>query len=202
MPEQRILQSLQLRFDELNALVKTLTSDEFFALPKEEAKRKFEECLFWFYVDGYSSGILMLDEDGLITEMPNGYEFMDITYPDGQNVFSKFEQYFDNEDAERMAVLMDSESHRMYNAGSIQSAQDVRAASESIGRPIKVTKKWNTMKDDRVRDMHWTLEGKEIPFDEEFITGDGDYGMAPGQFQTAENNANCRCWLSYKRTNA
>ena len=69
---EQTLQSYQLRFDELNALkdyiaevIDALKSGEGY----EEVKRKFEECLFWFYVDGFSSGILQMGED---KDIPNG----------------------------------------------------------------------------------------------------------------------------------
>lgn len=206
---QTVLKNLQLKYDELNALEQTFTAEEFFALPKEEAKRKFEECLFWFFVDGYSSGILMLDEEGLITDIPNGYEFLDITYPDGQSVMQKFDEYYDNADATKLTTLTESEAHRMYNTGSTQSADDViKAYSETKkdaqngANGFRVYKTWMTMMDDRVRDTHWTLEGQTIPYEDDFVTMTGEYGKAPGMFQTAEENANCRCWLSYQRGNA
>ena len=189
--EQTALTNLQLKYDELNQLVATF-SETFFELDKEEAKRRFEECLFWFFVDGYSSGILMLDVDDLV--LPNGYEFLDIRYPDGETVLEKFDKYFDEKDAEHMTVLTDSEAHRMYNTGGKMAADD---AVEKHGGTVM--KRWNTMQDDRVRDMHWMLEGNTIPYEEDFVTEDGDYGWGPGLFQTAENNANCRCWLTYER---
>lgn len=195
--EKQAQKNYQLRFDELEKLISNeVTSGEIFNMVLADARRNFEDCLFWFFVDGYSSGVLMLDEDGLLN-MQNGYEFLNITYPDGQTVLQKFEEHYLNGDAKKMAVLFESESHRMYNVGSLQSAQDALYAYGG-----KVMKTWHGMLDDRERDEHWMLEGKTIPFNEEFVTSDGDYGMAPGQFQTAENNANCRCWLTYKRVNA
>lgn len=190
------IQKYQLRFDELNAIKSTIYEPEgFLKLPYEQAKRKFEECLFWFYVDGFSSGVLMTGED---TPMPNGYEFLDIRYPDGETVEEKFRKHFEGGNAEKLATLMDSEAHRMWNTGTMASAgaeidKETGIPSASTGKPLKKT--WRTMMDEKVRDQHWMLEGKTIPMDEEFVTADGDYGLAPGMFQTAENNANCRCIL-------
>lgn len=205
----------QLRFDELNALKETINEAEgFLYLPKEEAKRQFEECLFWFYVDGFSSGILVAED------MPNGYDLLDIRYPDGQTVLDKFNKYYDDKDAERMKALIDSEAHRMWTTGGVEAIapglidpetgrptvdKDGKPIDPTTGKPIapnsplaKLKKKWVTMQDSRVRDQHWMLEGKTIPFTEDFVTADGDWGFAPGMFQTAENNANCRCTIEIK----
>lgn len=196
---QRIIQDYQLKFDELNALKSTIYEpDGFLQLPYEEAKRKFEECLFWFYVDGFSSGILMTGED---RDLPNGYEFLDIRYPDGHTVLGKFDEYYKSGDADGMARLLDSEAHRMWNTGSMASiGSDI---DEETGVPKKVPsgykKTWVTMGDEKVREQHWFLEGVTIPAEEEFVTPDGDYGLAPAMFQTAENNANCRCMLIFSR---
>lgn len=195
---QTLEQTYQLRFDELNALVQTFSDTEgFFALSEKEAKRKFDECLFWFFVDGFESGILM---SGLKVEMPNGYEYLDIKYPDGETVEEKFYKYFREKDGKHMKTLLESESHRMWNTGSLESIKesgDIRDNSAVYVKDVKKT--WLTMKDEKVRDTHWMLEGQTIPANEEFVTADGDYGMAPGMFQTAENNSNCRCILRYGR---
>lgn len=202
---EQILQDYQLRFDELNAL-KTEISEVIEAVKNgeryEEIKRKFEECLFWFYVDGFSSGILQMGED---KDIPNGYEFLDIRYPDGETVMEKFEQYVKDGDVNRLSALMDSEAHRMYNTGSLQ-AVGIETDTET-GMPIipetptesGIKKTWVTMGDEKVRDTHWYLEGQTIPLEEEFVTYDGDSALAPSMFTTAENNANCRCVLFYSR---
>lgn len=186
----------QLRFDELNVLEQSIHEEEFLELPYEEARRKFEECLFWFFVDGYSSGVLEGD-------IPNGYEFIDIRYPDNETVMQKFDRYYKEKDKERMASLLESEAHRMWNTGSVENVA-TGGIDKTTGQPVKgikpnkpATKTWITMGDEKVRDQHWMLEGEEIPFEEDFVTADGDYGFAPGMFQTAENNANCRCILMF-----
>ena len=199
---KKVIENYQLQFDELNALKKTIYED-FMELPKEEAKKKFDSCLFWFFVDGFSSGILMTGND---YDMPNGYEFLDIRYPDGETVSEKFDKYYKDKDTERMSALLESEAHRMYNTGSIESIApntvDKTTGQPNLSKEVlkgenKITKTWRTMGDEKVRDEHWMLEGQTIPFDEEFVTASGDYGIAPGMFQTAENNANCRCILIY-----
>lgn len=79
--------------------------------------------------------------------------------------------------------LAESEFHRVFNTAILDSAQEFGGK----------TKTWETMLDERVRDQHQYLEGLTIPLEEKFFTYDGDSGMFPGDFQTAENNCNCRC---------
>ena len=201
---EQILQSYQLRFDELNAL-KDYIAEVIDALKNgegyEEVKRKFEECLFWFYVDGFSSGILMIGED---KDIPNGYDFLDIRYPDGETVTEKFEKYAKDGDSARLSALMDSEAHRMYNTGSL-NAVGIEVNTENglpslnNAEPSGLKKTWMTMGDEKVRDTHWYLEGQTIPLEEEFVTYDGDSALAPSMFSTAQNNAGCRCWLLYSK---
>lgn len=202
---EQTLQSYQLRFDELNAL-KDYIAEVIDALKNgegyEEVKRKFEECLFWFYVDGFSSGILQMGED---KDIPNGYDFLDIRYPDGETVTEKFDKYVKDGDTARLSALLDSEAHRMYNTGSLNAVNiqvDPETGLPNIpkgGKPSGINKTWVTMGDEKVRDTHWYLEGQTIPLEEEFVTYDGDSALAPSMFSTAQNNANCRCILFYSR---
>ena len=53
------------------------------------------------------------------------------------------------------------------------------------------------MMDDKVRDTHSYLQSKKVPIGEEFFTYDGDSALYPGGFKSAENNVNCRCFLTY-----
>ena len=58
-------------------------------------------------------------------------------------------------------------------------------------------KTWATMLDDRVRETHEYLEGQTVGMDDDFYTYDGDHAPAPGLFELAENNVNCRCELLF-----
>lgn len=92
-------------------------------------------------------------------------------------------------DGSDIEVVLDTESHRMYNTGMMNAAKGIPG----------VMKTWHTMEDDRVRDQHYFLEGVTVPYEDYFHTFDGDYGLFPGGFQTAENNCNCRCVLTLSR---
>ena len=83
--------------------------------------------------------------------------------------------------------IAETESHRDGNTAAVETA--VKAGAKS--------KTWVTMNDDRVRDTHFWLEGLTVGVDDDFYTYDGDHAPAPGLFQLAENNVNCRCELQF-----
>ena len=74
----------------------------------------------------------------------------------------------------------------------------VTPPEETDGRRPRVLKKWNTMEDEKVRLSHAVLQNAEVGVRDFFYTIDGDRAKAPGQFGTAQNNVNCRCWLTYR----
>ena len=92
---------------------------------------------------------------------------------------------------EEVKRIIDTEAHRDYNTG-------VQDAAEESGVP-NLRKKWQTMRDDRVRDTHDYLEGAVVGIDDRFYTYDGDSALYPGGFEKAENNVNCRCWVVLQR---
>lgn len=180
----------QLKFDEINALVKEICVDseeEYLALPIEERKRrkdKFWDCLLDFLIDGFAAGLLFIGED---KDFPEYFRFLDITYQTGETVSSLYEK--DITDPTAFQTMLEAEANRCWNTGFIEAGKGEDG----------LLKTWETMGDDRVRLTHDYLEGKTIPFDEEFITIGGDSAMAPGMFEDATNNCNCRCWLTYKK---
>lgn len=101
----------------------------------------------------------------------------------------RIEEYYLTGDIESIDRVIDTETHRLYNTGAFDTAEDVPEAK----------KRWDTMKDERVRDTHQYLEGEAVPLDELFYTFDGDSARFPGDFTLPENNVNCRCELSFVR---
>ena len=98
------------------------------------------------------------------------------------------DRIMDEDTAEEILRLIDTEAHRDYNAGAYNAAK----ASGIAG----LRKKWFTMRDDRVRDSHRYLEGVEVGLDDAFYTDDGDSAMYPGGFSLPEHNVNCRCTVT------
>ena len=92
---------------------------------------------------------------------------------------------------EEVLRIIDTESHRDYNAG-VYDAADLSGVQG-------VRKRWHTMMDDRVRDTHDYLEGMEVRLEDRFYTYDGDSALYPGGFSLPDNNINCRCWVILER---
>jgi len=89
--------------------------------------------------------------------------------------------------AEDIVRIIDTESHRIANQAALDTAKKAGAK----------TKTWATMLDDKVRETHDYLEGMTVNIDEDFYTYDGDHASAPGLFELAQNNVNCRCELIF-----
>lgn len=90
---------------------------------------------------------------------------------------------------EDIVRIVETEAHRIANESALETANHGGATSKT----------WLTMMDDKVRDTHYPLEGQTIPLDAEFYTWDGDRATAPGLFEKAENNVNCRCELRFTK---
>ena len=84
--------------------------------------------------------------------------------------------------------IIETEAHRDANTAAYEAAKKAGCT----------TKTWHTMLDDKVRDSHRYLQGVTIPIDAEFYSAYGGHTMFPGQWGIAEEDCNCRCWLTYK----
>ena len=106
----------------------------------------------------------------------------------GKTWRERVEAYFANGGTgEDIARIADTETHRIANTAALNTAKYAGAK----------TKTWATMLDERVRSTHDYLEGMTVDIDEDFYTYDGDHASAPGLFELAENNVNCRCELLF-----
>ena len=112
---------------------------------------------------------------------------------DGKTFADRVEDHVRANDLAGLKTLVESEFHRVYNAGVYDCGRDF-VESGSFG----VTKEWFTMRDNDVRDTHRYLEGQSVPLEEEFYTYDGDHAPYPGRFTQAKNNVNCRCIVRLK----
>ncbi len=180
----------KIRFDEIHALVEEIGVDspeEYYALPVEERKRrkdKFWDCLWDWLLDGWAAGLLFVGKD---KDIPDLTHILNWVYPRGTT-----SEIYDRDitDKEKLKRMIEAEANRCFNSGVIEA-----------GKGENVTKTWETMEDEKVRDSHWILQGETIPFDEEFVTYGGDSALAPGMFQEADNNVSCRCWLTLNKGN-
>lgn len=111
---------------------------------------------------------------------------------DGKTFEQRVQEYVLAQDMAGLSVVAASEYHRLYNAGAYDGAQQF-VRTQGLG----ITKRWVTVRDDKVRETHRYLEGMSVDVDEEFYTSDGDHAPYPGAFRKAKNNVGCRCIVIY-----
>lgn len=179
-----------LPFDELNAF--TVSIRERYAdgiLVKEDEEDIIDEMLDLFLLS-YAQGTEVTNEN-------LGYDFSptagDVSKTVNKRVAGKtwrerVKKYFSNggtvDDIVRIA---ETEVHRDANTAALETAKKAGAKNKT----------WITMMDEKVRDTHQYLEGMTVGIDEDFWTYDNDHASAPGMFEFAENNVNCRCELLF-----
>ena len=178
-----------LKLDEINALAEGFVL-EFETVPEPEARRQFDDILLDMYVEGFAAAAYMLGEDGAFDGMLTDRKRSEITGKkyDGESIEEKFRKHYDAEDAAEIEDLVNSEAHRCYSLGVFDK-------TEAAGALVT----WRTVGDDRVRETHWDIDGVSVPAGGYFYTFDGDRARFPGDFQKAENNANCRCYVEAAR---
>ena len=186
-----------LPFDEINALIREDYTSVGNLDVNEQTQRITEEMLD-ILIFAYTVGIsevkkaLGVDVEDEIDEM---YEIIWANIG-GETFEDRVRAHVEAGDAGRLAVLAESEAHRVCETAGYRGA---KRASAQYG--ILVGKRWETQLDDKVRATHAYLEGDVVPLDQEFYTFDGDHAQFPGGFQLAENNVNCRCSCTYTTIN-
>lgn len=180
---EQVRQRIALKFDEINTLVTMLSAGGF---DKEYARQLFRDNLKDAYIEGFAAAEYMLGQE---QDIEDGLLFFALEKEyNGESIYTKFDDYYANEDTQHLSELMEDEFHRVYNQGGLDMAR-------STGKTVYKT--WSTMMDDRVRESHEYLEGVTIPISEKFVTLDMDEADAPGGFTLPEHNCGCRCWLTY-----
>jgi uncharacterized protein with gpF-like domain len=106
----------------------------------------------------------------------------------GKTWRERAEEYFSNGGTvDHLIRIVETEVHRDANTAALETAKKAGAKNKT----------WITMMDEKVRDTHQYLEGMTVGIDEDFWTYDNDHAPAPGMFEFAENNVNCRCELVF-----
>ncbi len=188
--------------DEINRLRETITNSQ---TVTNQGKREYKDTDELFDLAMYLFETAYINGTQDAAEQINtllGYDFLDTTFDparmsavinqrlaDGKDWHDRLQEHFDNgDDVETVMRVLESESNRDANTGSLDKAWD---------SGMELTKTWETMLDDKVRDTHAYLEGITVGVHDLFFTDDGDYADAPGGFNLASNNVNCRCTLRY-----
>lgn len=178
-------------FDELNTFKASLP--RFFESGRIKSENDLEELLDMLedlFLLSLSFGIASTNESLSSNYVPTLEEVDQIVNKEiaGKTWRDRVNDYYADggtiADIERIA---ETEMHRDANAGAYRAAK--------AGGATKKT--WNTMLDDRVRDSHFWLEGVSAPIDGEFYNYKGESTMYPGEWGIAEEDCNCRCYLTF-----
>lgn len=179
-------------FDELNTF-KTVQLPTHFENGKIKSEEDLEDIideLLDLFLLSYAQGLALTNSDlasDITPEMDDVMRVVDREVA-GKTWRERVRDYYESGGTEADIVrIAETESHRDSNEAAYETARKAGAT----------TKIWRTMLDDRVRDQHSYLEGVEVGLDDEFYTYLGNKAMFPGQFGVAEEDVNCRCWVTY-----
>ena len=181
-----------LPMDELNRLdeeIRQRFGDAQLTDRKEEEEDIIDELLDLFLL-AYAMGNSVTNENLSSNYQPSVDEVMSVVDAKvaGETWRERVEDYFANGGTGAdLARIADTEMHRIANTAALDTAKKAGAKNKT----------WLTMMDDKVRESHDYLLGQTVGIDEDFYTYDGDHASAPGLFELAENNVNCRCELMF-----
>lgn len=181
-------------FDELNAF-KTLQLPTHFENGKIRSRQDCEDIideLLDLFLLAYAQGTLLTNADLSSNIMPTVDDVMRVVDKrvDGKTWKERVWDYYENGGTEADIVrIAETEAHRDSNAAAYETAKAAGATNKT----------WRTMGDDKVRDTHYWLDGVSAPIDGEFYNYKGESTQYPGQWGIAEEDVNCRCWVTYSR---
>lgn len=184
-----------LNFDEIHQLTVEVYEDAVREFPEDMEKRKKKVCddVLEMLVYAYMLGMFNADKDlQHESHVDKQRMYSEIFQPiAGKNFEDRIREYVDGGQIPEIVRVVETDSHRMFNSGEVQSADQYVEHHPSA----HVMKTWRTMLDPRVRDTHDYLEGRTIPYSDLFYTYNGDSAFAPGWFGIPEEDINCRCML-------
>ena len=177
--------------DELTVLAERIyreTED----LPKAERKKKIADEVLEVLILAYVYGYRRVDEEGR-PDTDAMYEAIYLLI-DGETYSDRISKHIETGDmsVEVLQRIIETEYHRVEETGAFDSAKEYERKTGKTAY-----KKWVTMRDDRVRETHFYLEGTEVLLTGRFYTYDGDSARFPGDFSKPENVVNCRCAIAY-----
>ena len=185
-------------FDEIHAMAEAIIEE--YEVPAD-AVEAIKNYLISLYLEGRRRCLHDLytdieeDEDMWMYLMPM-IHIQDVVEKEiaGKTMSERVYEYVQQKDVESLARVIDTESHRDYETGAYEMAEQVQQITGE-----KIYKQWHTMLDPFVRETHDYIEGKKVLMHARFYTFDNDSARFPGDFANPENNVNCRCWLTYSK---
>lgn len=185
-------------FDELDILRERLNAD--FSLETEQRKLfrddRIDEILDMLIM-AYVFGTEDADEELTVEETVETDEMYSAVWLEiaGRNWEQRVREYFDdpNGTVDDIMRVVETDANRIYSDAVLNVGEKVSK------RGVPVSKTWETMLDDRVRDTHEFLQSVTVPINSRFTTYDGDSARYPGDFADPSNNVNCRCYITVAR---
>ena len=179
-------------FDELNALRTELPAYfENGKIANEAAVEEIIDSLLDIFIMSYVMGVENTNTQLASNVQPTIDEMIETVDKKvaGKTWRERVRDYYENGGSvDDILRIAETEAHRDSNEAAFRTAK-------AAGATKKV---WNTVGDDRVRDTHLYLDGVSVPIDGEFYSFRGGSTQYPGQWGIAEEDVNCRCWLTYK----
>ena len=178
-------------FDELNILkseIEAAKSD-----PEEMKKRRdyYIDEVTDLFVLAYVYGTAEVGNelnDKIQPDMEQMREAISVKF-DGKDYIDRLNDYIDGGTAYDIDRVIDTDTHRIYNAAKFNGAKKLGATDKT----------WRTQLDPLVRDSHDYLEGVTVPIDAEFYTFNGNHTLYPSQFGVPEEDIGCRCWVEFSK---
>ena len=183
-----------LPFDELNNLTEQIR-ERFGNEPlptknNKEVKEDVLDMLLDFFLLAYAMGNTVTNDNLGANWIPSAEEALKtVNKVVAEKTWTqRVEDYFSNGGTgEDLIRIAETEMHRDANESALLTAQHAGAKNKT----------WVTMADEKVRDSHQYLETMTVGINDDFYTYDGDHASAPGMFELAQNNVNCRCELLF-----
>lgn len=174
-----------MQWDELNT-IREYASTFFSRKQDKKARDRFCDYLDYVLCLIYMYGWKDAEEIVGIIPFVDGLDDKAVNQQIGGKTFR--DRITDDITPEEVQRIIDTEAHRDYNTGIFDAA--------TVSGKDGIRKRWNTMKDNRVRDPHAYMEGLEVGLQDRFYTYTGDSAMYPGGFGTPELDVNCRCFIT------
>lgn len=178
---------MTLPLDELNNLRSRIESAK--TAEGYDAER-VTDIIYDYLVYAYVMGVDNVNESLSSSIKPNDREMRESINKKiaGKDYKQRIAEYAQTGDIESIMRVAETDGTRNYNDASLSTARKAGARYKS----------WMTMEDDRVRDTHDYLQGMSVPIEDRFFTYDGDSARYPGDFSRVQNNAGCRCSLTFR----
>lgn len=191
MKTQSLVARYLLKMDELNTAMEGFLSTQLTQSTPEAVIEKVYDFLLDAYLEGFAGVGFLLGDD---TDTPDSRNLLLAVNQviEGKTFRERVYGYANDRDAAGILLVANTDGHRVFNAGANDRAGMFQGRTGEF-----VSKTWITVLDDSVRDTHSYIHGETVELRERFFTFDGDSALYPGDFTRVENNANCRCILSY-----